>query len=177
MTTLQYVLCAVAALVVGLLVAAARKPGTFRVMRSIRIGAPAAKVFPLLVDFRAWAKWSPWEGLDPAMRRTHEGAASGVGAIYAWEGNKKVGKGRMEILSAKPAESVVIKLDFLAPFEAHNTATFALKPDGAGCETTWTMEGPQPFMMKVMCLFMNMDAMVGKDFEKGLAALKAVAEA
>lgn len=161
---------------VAMLAYAATKPNTFRIERSATIAAPPERVFALIADFHQWPGWSPWEKMDPTMKRTHSGAANGIGAIYEWEGNKKVGKGRMEILEAVPASRVVIKLDFLKPFEAHNTAEFTLGPRDGGTHITWAMFGKQPFMLKVMCLFMNMDAMVGKDFEAGLANMKGLAE-
>jgi hypothetical protein len=161
--------------VVGILTAAAGKPDEFRIQRSAHINAPPEKIFPLLNDFHNWPSWSPWEKLDPSMQRAHSGAPSGLGAIYQWEGNKKVGKGRMEITLSSPVQ-ITIKLDFFKPFEAHNTAEFTLDRDGNATDITWAMLGKQPFMFKVMTLFMSMDKMVGKDFEAGLANMKAVAE-
>ena len=155
---------------------AAAQPDTFRVERSATIKAPPEKVYLLINDFRLWPQWSPWERMDPAMQRSLGGASQGVGATYAWEGNKKVGKGRMEIVDAVPPSKVTIKLDFLAPFEAHNTAEFALTSQGDATTVTWAMTGPNVFFGKVMGVFASMDSMVGKDFESGLANLKAVAE-
>ncbi|MDE2600483.1 MAG: SRPBCC family protein [Rhodocyclaceae bacterium] len=163
-------------IIVGLLIAAAMKPDEFRVKRSIRIQAPPERVFPLLNDLHAFTAWSPYEKLDPAMQRTYSGAASGKGAVYAWSGNDKVGVGRMEIVNVTPPESVLIQLDFKEPFEAHNTAAFTLKPEGDGTTVTWAMLGPAPFVSKLMSLFFSMDAMIGKDFEAGLANLKRIAE-
>ena len=165
----------VAALAAVLLFAATR-PDSFRVERSITIKAPPEKVFPLIEDFRRWPEWSPWEKLDPQMKRTLSGPASGPGAAYAWEGNDKVGAGRMEILSAAPASKVSIKLDFIKPFEGHNTADFTLQPQGDGTAVNWAMYGPAPFISKLMGLFFSMDQMIGKDFETGLANLKAASE-
>ena len=156
---------------------AASRPDSFRVERTIVVSAPAGMVFPLIEDFRAWGKWSPWENLDPELKRTYSGAAKGVGAIYAWEGNPKVGSGRMEILEAVASSRILIKLDFLKPFEAHNLAEFTLTGEGSGTRVLWAMTGLQAFPMKVMGLVMSMDSMVGKDFEKGLASMKAAAEA
>lgn len=160
-----------------LLVVVSRKPDSFRIERSAGMIASPDTVFALVNDFHRWEGWSPWEGIDPTMRRSYSGPASGKGAVYEWEGSKKVGKGRMEITEAVAASRIVIKLDFLKPFEAHNTTeiTFASADDIT--LVTWTMYGPQPFMSKLFTLFMNMDAMVGKDFEKGLASLKLLAEA
>jgi hypothetical protein len=118
--------------------------------------------------------WSPWEKLDPGMKRTHSGEAKGKGAVYAWEGNKNVGSGRMEILDVKPGAAINIQLDFFAPWKARNTTIFTLTPEGGGTKLHWAMHGRNDFMGKVFCLFMDMDKMVGKDFEKGLDALKTV---
>jgi hypothetical protein len=164
-------------LVVAVLIYAATKPDTFRVQRATRINAPPEKIFALINDYHRWVSWSPYEKLDPAMQRTYSGAASGTGAVYEWEGNNKAGKGRMEIADSLPPSQVVIKLDFVKPFEAHNRVQFTLQPSGASTDVTWAMQGPSPYMMKVMHVFINMDRMVGKDFETGLANLKAVAEA
>jgi len=158
------------------LVLAATKPDTFRVQRAISIKAPAEKILPLIGDFRQWAHWSPWEGKDPAMKRTYSGAASGKGAVYAWDGNKNVGSGSMEILDAAPSK-VVIKLDFIKPFEGHNTAEISMVPQGDATHLTWLMHGPTPFFGKIIHVFINMDRMVGKDFETGLANLKRLTEA
>jgi uncharacterized protein YndB with AHSA1/START domain len=160
------------------LILAATKPDTLRVQRAAVVKAPPEKVFPLINDFHQWATWSPWEKKDPAMRRTFSGSASGRGAVYAWEGNKNVGAGRMEILDASSPSKIVIKLDFFKPFEGHNTAEFTMLPQGDAATTnvTWVMHGPAPFMSKVMQVFMNMDHMIGKDFEIGLANLKRLTE-
>lgn len=167
------ILGAVAATAVGgVLAYAATRPDTFAVERSAVVPASTESVFALLNDFHQWPRWSPWEKLDPAMNRTHSGAERGKGAVYAWNGNKKVGSGRMEILESHPPSRVKIQLDFLAPFEAHNVTTFTLEPVAGGTRVNWRMEGPHPFMMKVMCVFVSMDKMVGKDFEAGLANLQ-----
>jgi hypothetical protein len=162
--------------IVALLVYAATRPGSFRIVRSIRIQAPAARIHALINDFGAWAQWSPWEKKDPAMTRTRSGPATGTGSVYGWEGNKQVGKGRMEITESTPPSRVLIQLDFLAPFEAHNMAEFTLQADGDTTEVTWAMYGPSPFMAKLMSVFFSMEKMVGPDFEQGLANLKALAE-
>ena len=155
---------------------AATRPDTFTVQRATSIKAPPDKIFPLIDDFHRWPVWSPWEKMDPDMKRTYSGAAAGKGAAYAWQGNSKVGEGRMEILDDPPPSKVVIKLDFIKPFEGHNTATFLLVPKGDVTDVTWTMDGPSPFVAKLMGVFMNMDKMIGNDFEAGLANLKAAAE-
>jgi len=155
---------------------AATRPDQFRIVRKAHIKAPPDRVFAKLNDFHQWISWSPWEELDPAMTRMHSGAASGPGAKYAWEGNKKVGQGSMEITSAEPPRKLDLKLDFIKPFEAHNTTEFLLEPRDGGTDVTWTLNGTNPYMMKVMGIFMNMDKMVGKDFEKGLDKLKKQSE-
>jgi hypothetical protein len=165
----------VAAIVVVLIVAATR-PDTFRVERSARIKAAPEKIFPLIDDFHRWVSWSPWEKKDPAMKRTYSGAASGKGAVYEWDGNKDVGQGRMEIIESSAPAKVVVKLDFIKPFEGHNIAEFTLLREGNATEVTWAMHGPLPLVAKVMHLFFDMDKMVGSDFAAGLANLKAVAE-
>ena len=158
------------------LILAATKPDTFSVQRSATIKAPPEKIYPLLSDFNLWKGWSPWENRDPAMKRTYSGAAAGEGAVYAWDGDKNVGSGRMEILDASAPSKIVIKLDFLTPFEAHNTAEFTMLPQGDATNLTWLMHGPAPFISKLMHVFMNIDRMVGKDFEAGLANLKRLTE-
>jgi len=157
------------------LILAATKPDTFSVQRGATMKAPPEKIFSLINDFHQWGKWSPWENRDPAMTRSFSGAESGQGAVYAWEGNKNVGSGRMEILDAATPSKIIIKLDFLKPFEAHNTAEFTMLPQGDATSVNWVMHGPAPFLSKMMQVFMNMDRMIGKDFEAGLANLKGLA--
>lgn len=171
------VLLVLAAVVAGVLIYAAMRPDTFRVERHITINRSAAHVFPLLDDFHAWTRWSPWEDLDPALRRTFKGPDRGKGAIYEWEGNGKVGKGHMEITRSEAPTHLTIDLSFLRPFKAENVAAFDLEPQGASTEVSWAIYGPLPFASKVMSLFVSMDKLLGKDFEKGLARLKAAAEA
>jgi hypothetical protein len=174
--TLIIIAIVLAIIIAVILVLAATKPDTFRVERTAVVNAPADRIFPLISDFRQWLNWSPWEGRDPALKRTYAGAERGKGAVYAWDGNKNVGSGRMEILEASSPSKVVIKLDFLKPFEAHNTAEFTMLPQGGATSVIWVMHGPAPFMSKVMQVFMNMDRMIGKDFEAGLANLKTITE-
>jgi len=162
-------------LLAALLGFAATRPDTFRVQRSASIKAPPQRILAFIDDFHNWTAWSPWEKLDPALKRTYSGAASGKGAVYEWEGNRKAGQGRMEIMEATPARTV-IQLDFLKPFEAHNTVDFVLEPRGDATDVTWTMNGKNNFMGKLMSVFINMDRLVGRDFEAGLANLKAAAE-
>ncbi len=170
------ILIVLVVLLAALLGFAATKPDTFRVERSTTIKAPPEKIFPLINDFHNWGAWSPWEKMDPAMKRTHSGAASGKGAVYEWQGNSKVGAGRMEILESSPPSRIRIKLDFIEPFEGHNTAEYTLDGKGGSTTVTWAMYGPANFMSKLMQVFVSMDSMVGKDFEAGLANMKAVAE-
>jgi uncharacterized protein YndB with AHSA1/START domain len=162
--------------VAGFLGFAATRPNQFRVERRTRVNAPPERVFARINNFKDWGAWSPWEDLDPSMKKSMSGATSGQGAVYEWVGNKKVGEGRMEITSAEPPRKIVIKLDFLKPFEAHNTTEFLLEPQDGGTEVTWLMYGDKAFMSKVMGIFMNMDQLIGKDFEKGLARLKGEVE-
>jgi len=160
----------------ALLIFAATRPDTFRVQRATSIKAPPDKIFSHINDLRNWGSWSPWEKKDPAMKRMLSGAPSGKGAVYAWEGNKEVGVGRMEITESTPASRLTIRLDFLKPFEAHNIVEFTLAPEGESTKVTWAIYGPMPYISKLMSLFFSMDGMIGKDFESGLASLKAVAE-
>jgi uncharacterized protein YndB with AHSA1/START domain len=166
----------VAIAIAGVLVFAATKPDTLRVQRSIAINAPPHRIFPLIADFHQWRNWSPYEQKDPVMKRSYDGAERGKGAIYAWDGDKNVGSGRMEILEAAEPQKIVIKLDFFTPFEGHNTAEFTMLPQGDGTHVTWLMHGPARFVTKLIQVFMNLDNMIGKDFEAGLANLKLATE-
>jgi hypothetical protein len=161
--------------IAGILLYAATKPDSFRVQRTVLINAPSDKVFPLINDIKAWTAWSPYEKKDPAMKRSYGAVTAGKGATYAWEGNKEVGQGSMEIVESSP-QKIVIKLDFLKPFEAHNIGEFMLEPKGDSTSVTWAIYGPSPYMSKVVGTFMNIDELIGRDFEKGLADLKAAAE-
>jgi len=173
---LRTIAIAAAVLIAGVLVSAAIKPDTFLVQRATSIKAPPEKIFPLINDFHAWAAWSPYEKRDPAMKRTFSGPEAGEGAIYEWDGNAEVGKGRMEITKASPPSKVVIKLDFMKPFEGRNTAEFTIDPSASGANVTWAMTGRAAFMVKLLQVFMDFDKTAGKDFETGLANLKAAAE-
>jgi hypothetical protein len=157
------------------LILAVTKPDVLRVQRAAAMQAPPERIFSLINDFHQWGNWSPWEHRDPAMKRTFSGNESGKGAVYAWDGNKNVGAGRMEILDAV-LPKIVIKLDFIKPFEGHNTAEFTMLPRGGATDVTWTMYGATPLLGKVMHVFINMDRMIGKDFEAGLANLKKAVE-
>ena len=173
---IKIITIAIVVLIAAFLGFAATKPDTFRVQRAANIKAPPEKIFSLINDLHSWGSWSPYEKKDPTMKRTHSGAANGKGAVYAWEGNKEIGKGSMEITESSPSSRVTIKLDFVKPFEAHNIVEFTLEPKGDSTNVTWAMHGPNPYLAKVMSIFFSMDRMVGKDFETGLANLKAVAE-
>lgn len=164
------------AAVAGLFAVAATRPDTFRVARSTTIQAPPEAIAAHVNDFHAWRAWSPYETVDPALKRSYAGPAAGVGAVYAYEGNDKVGAGRMEILETS-SQRTVVALNFIKPMEARNVAEFTYEPQpGGATRVTWAMNGPMPLMGKVMGLVFDMDAMVGKDFETGLANLKKVSE-
>lgn len=166
----------VAAAIALVLMLAARKPDTFNVSRSITIDVPPQRIFPLLDDFHAWRQWSPYEQLDPAMQRSYSGPARGKGAGYAWSSKGKAGQGSMTIIESAPDAHLAIRLAFLRPFRATNTAEFTLRPVGKATEVSWSMHGPSPFVSKLMQVFFDMDHMIGKDFEHGLAQLKQEAE-
>jgi hypothetical protein len=161
--------------IAGVLVYAATKPDTFRIARSASVKAAPEKIAAAIQDFRTWPRWSPYETKDPGMERRLSGPASGKGAVYEWNGNKDIGQGRMEIAEVTQRQ-VTIKLDFVKPFEAHNIAEFTLVPQGETTDVTWAMHGPLNYFFKLVHVFMNMDTMVGKDFETGLANLKAITE-
>lgn len=170
-------LLGLAALLAVLVLVVALQPGTFHIERSTTIAAPPENAFALVNDFRSWRAWSPWEKLDPGMQRTYSGAPAGVGAKYAWVGNDEVGEGRMAIEQAEPPSKLVIRLEFLKPFAATNVTTFRFVNTAGQTTVTWSMDGDQNFAAKAFGLFMDMDALVGADFERGLANLKAAAEA
>lgn len=171
----KIIVIAVIVVIAAILVLAATRPDSFRVERSAQISAPPQKILALVNDFHQWSAWSPYEKLDPTMKRTYAGAAAGQGAVYEWEGNSKAGQGRMQIIDAAPTRTA-IQLDFIKPFRAHNIAAFTAQPQGDATRVTWSMEGPAPFIHKVVGLFLNMDKMIGGDFETGLANLKTLAE-
>ena len=170
---LAAVVCVGVVIVIGL---AAQKPDEFRMQRSAVMKADAGNIFPHINDFHNWAAWSPFEKLDRNMTKTFTGAASGRGSIYEWSGNKKAGAGRMEIVESSPPDKVTIQLEFLKPFKAKNTIEFTLLPRGDSTEVTWAMHGSLSFAMKVMHVFVNMDRMIGRDFEEGLNNLTAVVQ-
>jgi hypothetical protein len=172
----EIIAIAVVVLIAGVLVFAAVRPGTFSVQRTTSINATPDKIFPFIEDFNRWRLWSPYENKDPAMKRTVSGAGSGKGAVYEWDGNSQVGKGRIEITEASAPSRVTIKLDMIKPMEGHNIVNFTLEPRSGATQVTWTMRGSCTYMAKVMGLFLDMDKMIGKDFEIGLANLKTQAE-
>lgn len=173
---LKKIAIVVVVLIAGILVFAATRPDTFRIERSTNIDVLPEKIFPLINGFHQWEAWSPWEKIDPAVKRSYSGADSGKGAVYAWQGKRDVGRGRMEIIESTPSSHVVIKIDFIKPFEAHNTVEFKLERQGDSAKVTQAMYGPSPFIAKLMGLFFSMDKMVGQKYEEGLANLKAIAE-
>jgi hypothetical protein len=173
---LKKILIGIVVLLVGVLGFAATRPDSFRIVRTTKISAPAEIVFGQLTDFHKWGAWSPWEKLDPALKKTYSGTENAVGHGYAWEGNKDVGKGKMSITELAAPKSLKIKLEFLEPMAATNDTIFTLKAAGEGAEVEWAMEGKNNFVSKLFGLFMNIDEMVGKDFENGLVALKKVSE-
>ena len=162
--------------VAGICVMAAMQPTDYTVTRSATFNASPEAVFEQVNNFHKWEAWSPWAKIDPAMKTTYSGPDSGTGASYAWVGNKDVGEGKMTIAESHPSEHIKIDLDFIAPFAAKNVTEFMFKPEGNKTAVTWTMAGKKNFIMKAMCLFMDMDKMVGNDFDKGLAQLKPVVE-
>lgn len=166
----------VVVLLVALLAFAATRPNTFRIERTTTIHAAPEKIFVLINDFHAWEKWSPWEKVDPAVKRTYNGAASGKGAVYEWSGNNDVGQGRMQIIESTPPSKITIMIDFIAPFAAHNTVEFKLLTLGDSTTVSQAMFGPSPYISKLMGVFFNMDKMIGQKYEEGFAALKALVE-
>lgn len=166
----------VAAAIAVVLIIAATKPDNFVVQRTLDVNASPEEIYPLINDFHHWTKWSPYEKLDPNLQRVYSGANAGKGAVYEWSGDNKVGKGRMEITEIREPNTILIALDFMAPFEAHNVAEFTIAPRGDDSTVTWAMRGPSPFISKVMQVFFSMDKMVGADFETGLANLKQLCE-
>jgi hypothetical protein len=173
---LKKIALVIVVLIAAILVIAAFRPGSFAVQRTVAIQAPPDKIFPLINDYHNWPSWSPFEKLDPNMKRTLSGPPSGQGAVYEWEGNSKAGKGRMEITDSVPASKVGIKLDFIKPMEGHNDVQFSLQPNGSSTNVTWAMSGPMNYPAKVICIFVSMDKMIGRDFETGLGNLKTIAE-
>ena len=174
---LKIVLIALPLVIAVLGTIVALQSSEFRVVRSAILSAPAQALFALVNDFHRWEAWSPWEKLDPALERSYDGAPAGVGAVYSWVGNNQVGEGRMTILESHPNDLIRIKLEFLKPFAATHTADFTFKPEGDRTRVTWNMFGEKTFLSKAIGLFMNMDKMIGNNFEQGLAQLESAAKA
>ena len=173
---LKWTLLGIAAVIVVFAVFVALQPADFRIERSATMRAPAPAAFAQVNDFQNWRAWSPWEKVDPALKRSYEGPKAGPGAVYAWQGNKDVGEGRMTITESRPGELVRIKLEFFKPFAATNTAEFNFKPAGDNTTVTWTMTGHNSFLSKAICLFVDMDKMVGGMFDQGLGQMKSLVE-
>lgn len=171
------ILIAIVVLVVVLSIVIAMQPSEFRIERTATIAASPSAVFAQVNDFHNWGAWSPWEKLDPAMKKTYEGAPAGAGAVSTWSGNNEVGEGRATITEGRPNELVRIKLEYLRPFKATNTADFTFKPDGDRTAVTWSLYGSNNFMAKAFGLVMDMDELVGSQFEKGLASLSSAVTA
>ena len=176
MSALKVIAVVLVILISGVLTVAGTKPDVFSVARSVTIQAPPERVFALINDFHLWPNWSPWERLDPAMKRSYSGSERGKGAVYAWEGTSKVGAGRMEITESNSPSQLKIALDFVKPIESRSQAEYRLRPDGTGTRITWEMHGPNSFGAKIVQVFFDTETMVGKDFETGLANLKQAAE-
>jgi hypothetical protein len=162
--------------IAAILIFAAMQPNSFRVQRSTTIKASPEKIFVAINDFHRWEAWSPWEKIDPAVKRSYSGTESGKGAVYAWEGNNEIGQGRMEIIESTPSSKLLVKIEFIKPFAAINTVEFNLAQNGENTTVTQAMYGPSPFISKLMGLFFSMDKMVGGKYEEGLATLKTIAE-
>lgn len=174
----EIILVLIVLAVISLLVYVAKKPDDFQIQRSITINAPAEKIFPMINDLRIGKTWSAWEKVDPAMQFSFSGSDSGIGAKYAWNGNREIGQGEMEITESVPNAKVRYHLHFIKPFEGHSDVDFDLAENGGQTQVTQTMNGKSPgFLPKLMCtLFFNQDKMIGGKFEEGLASLKALAE-
>jgi hypothetical protein len=174
---LKKILIVLAVIVIVFLIIVATRPAEFRVTRSTSIAAPPPVAFAQVNDFHKWEAWNPWGKIDPAMKVTYEGAPAGKGAIYTWAGNSEVGEGRMTITESRPSDLILIHLEFFKPMAGVSLTEFTFKPEGNQTVVTWTMTGQNNFIAKAMCLFMNMDKMIGGQFEKGLAAMKSIVEA
>jgi uncharacterized protein YndB with AHSA1/START domain len=174
---LKTILIALAVIVIVLVVVVVMQPSEFRVARSTTISAPPTAVFAQVNDFHKWEAWNPWGKIDPAVKQTYEGAPAGTGAIYRWSGNKEVGEGRMTITESRPSDLIRIQLEFFKPFAGNSIAELTFKPEGNQTAVTWSMTGTNNFMAKAIHLFINMDKMIGGQFEKGLADMKSVVEA
>lgn len=174
---MKKVLIGIVVVLVAAVAFVATRPADFRIARSTSINAPPEAAFAAINDFHRWNQWSPWDKLDPAMKKTYEGPAAGVGSSYSWVGNDKVGEGKMTLTESQPSSKVGVKLEFIKPFAMTSQVQFDLKPNGTATDVTWSMSGQRDFMGKAFSVVMDMDKQVGPDFEKGLAALKTTAEA
>jgi uncharacterized protein YndB with AHSA1/START domain len=174
---LKIILVSLAVVIVLFLIVVALQPKEFHVARSANMSAPPSAVFAQVNDFHKWAAWNPWGKIDPAMKQNYDGAPAGVGAVYTWAGNNEVGEGRMTIVESRPSELIRIKMEFFKPFAGMSTAEFSFRPEKEQTVVTWSMAGENNFMAKAVHLFMNMDKMIGGQFEKGLADMKAIVEA
>jgi uncharacterized protein YndB with AHSA1/START domain len=173
---IKKILLGIVIVIAAFLIFVATRPDSYTVVRSINIKAPTEVVYALIDDFHKWDAWSPWEKMDPTMKRTYSGSANGKGAIYEWNGAAAVGNGRMEITDVSPPTKLALNLDFMAPMEGHNKVEFALAPNGDTTSVTWTMRGENNYLSKLFQVFASMESMVGGDFDSGLAAMKAAAE-
>jgi uncharacterized protein YndB with AHSA1/START domain len=173
---LRTILVAVVVIIAAVLLYATSRPSSFGVERTVSINAPPEKIFPLINDLRSWKSWSPYEKKDPSMKMTYSGPAEGKGATFEWQGNREVGSGQVQITESDPPSKILLRLDRSKPFEGHELVDFTLKPEGEATQVTWALHGHNPYVAKVMGIFFNMDKMIGKDFESGLAQLKVVAE-
>jgi hypothetical protein len=174
---LKKILIVIAVIVIVFVIIVATRPADYRISRSTTIGAAPAVVFAQVNDFHKWESWNPWGKIDPAMKQTYEGASDGKGAIYTWAGNNEVGEGRMTIAESRPSDLILINMEFFKPMAGTAIAEFTFKPEGNQTTVTWAMTGKNNFMSRAVCMFMNMDKMIGGQFEKGLAAMKSIAEA
>ncbi len=174
---LKKILLVLLAIVIVFLIIVATRPAEFRVTRSASMAAPPPVAFAQVNDFHKWEVWNPWGKIDPAMKITYEGASAGKGAIYTWAGNNEVGEGRMTITESQPSDLILIHLEFFKPMAGVSLTEFTFKPEGNQTVVTWTMTGKNNFIAKAMCMFMDMDKMIGGQFEQGLAAMKSVVEA
>jgi Polyketide cyclase / dehydrase and lipid transport len=174
---LMKIVAALAVIVIGFVAFVATRPSEYRVARTVTMTAPASAAFAQVNDFHRWGAWNPWAKLDPTMKQAYEGAPAGPGAIYTWAGNTQVGEGRMTMTESRPNELVRINLEFLKPFAATSIAEFTFRPDGDRTAVTWSMVGQVNFVAKIVHLFMDMDKMIGGNFERGLADMKSAVEA
>ena len=174
---LKKILLALAVIIIVFLFVVALQPAEYRVIRNATVSAAPPIVFDQVNDLHKWEAWSPWAKLDPAVKNTFEGPPAGTGAVFAWAGNKKVGEGRMTITESRTNDLIRLRLEFIKPFASTALTEFTFKPEGNQTAVTWSMAGRNNFISKAFCLFMNMDKMIGGDFERGFANLKSVIEA